>query len=551
MEAILTLFTKQSLPGTLMLICLTAGVGVLISKIKILNVRLGIAGVLFSGLAFAHFGVQLDEEILHFVRELGLLMFVFSIGLEIGPRFISSMKINGLKLNMLAALIVVLGIGIAIFCRYAFNLDPAAAVGLLCGSVTNTPSLGAAQQLYTSIFGKAGGNVMGMSYAIAYPFGILGIILSMLIIRVIFRISVDQSQNDYNANLNSTNKAIESVKVKVTNENIIGKSIADINKLSDDKLVISRIKRNEEFIAATDNFVINSDDMLYGAAESTDFEAVNLLIGAVEINTIEPIEGSLSMKEVIVTNRRIAGKTVSEIGIYRRYPANIMRIFRGDFEYLPNLNSTVEFGDTIRIVGKKAVLDDVAKEFGNSMKDLEHPNVLPIFIGVVLGIIFGSIPIYVPGLSVPAKLGLAGGPLVIAILFGNIGRIGKFDFYVTRSANLMLREIGIIMFLGAVGLLSGHGFIDSIWNGGYWWILYGAAITFIPLMLVGVIAHFLKLNYLSIVGLLAGSMTDPPALEFANSIAPCSAQSIAYATVYPLVMLLRIFTAQLMLLMII
>ena len=302
---------------------------------------------------------------------------------------------------------------------------------------------------------------------------------------------------------------------------------------------------------ATEATTISESDIIIGICEYGVISELQMFIGKVEINERVPIEGNLAMKEVLVTKRKLIGRTVGEIGIYRRYPANLTRIFRGEFEIIPNINSVVQFGDVVRIVGSKDVLDEIALEFGNSTKRLDKPNVMPIFIGIVLGIIFGSVPIYIPGLSVPAKLGLAGGPLIIAIILGNIGRVGRIDFYVTRSANLMLREIGIVLFLTCVGLLSGGGFVQAIVNGGYAWIGYGALITVLPIALVGVAAHLMRINYLQICGLLAGSLTDPPALEYAISIDSSPAQALTYATVYPFTMLLRIITAQIFLLLLI
>lgn len=508
------------------------------------------AGVLFAGLAIAHFGAVVNAEILQFIRELGLLLFVYTIGLEIGPRFVSSMKNNGLKLNLLSFAIVALGVITALAVKYAFNLDPAVAVGILCGAVTNTPGLGAAGQLAGTIVPPIDSSVMGMSYAIAYPCGIIGLIVTMILIKLIFKINPAEAGLEYEKSLVSIDKTIESIQIKVTNSNIFGKTVSDIN-LKTPGLIISRIKRGEYVFPATEATTISESDIIIGICEHGIISELQMFIGKVEINERVPIEGNLAMKEVLVTKRKLIGRTVGEIGIYRRYPANLTRIFRGEFEIIPNINSVVQFGDVVRIVGSKDVLDEIALEFGNSTKRLDKPNVMPIFIGIVLGIIFGSMPIYFPGLSVPAKLGLAGGPLIVAIILGNIGRVGRIDFYVTRSANLMLREIGIVLFLACVGLLSGGGFVQAIVNGGYAWIGYGALITVLPIFLVGVAARLMRINYLQICGLLAGALTDPPALEYANSIDSSHAQALTYATVYPFTMLLRIITAQIFLLLLI
>lgn len=548
MDAIIQLFTQSGSVSSLMFLFMTGGLGVLLGKVKIFNIRLGIAGVLFCGLAIAHCGVIIEPDTLQFVRDMGLLLFVYSIGLEIGPRFLTSMKNDGLKLNLLACGIVFLGVCITIGIKFAFNLNPAEAVGILCGAVTNTPGLGAAQQLAGTIpVGEIRPNLISSSYAVAYPFGVIGVIAAMLILRAVFRISPTEEMHKYEKSLVSTDKRIESVRIIVSNVNIIGKTVGYINNTIEG-LIVSRIKRNGEIFPATDHVELQKDDVLIGVIEHGIIERANIILGSVSIAGIEPIAGELAMREVLVTKKKICGRTVGDIGIYRRYPANITRIFRGELEILPNINSVVEFGDTIRLVGKKDILDEIMKEFGNSHKQLDKPNVLPIFIGIVIGIIFGAIPIYIPGLSIPAKLGLAGGPLIVAIILGNFGHVGKIDFFVTRSANLMLREIGIILFLASVGLLAGGEFVNSIVSGGWVWLFYGAAITFIPIMIIGVIARLMKMNYLQICGLIAGSMTGPAALEYAGSIAPTGAQSITYATVYPLVMLLRIVTAQIVLL---
>jgi putative transport protein len=281
------------------------------------------------------------------------------------------------------------------------------------------------------------------------------------------------------------------------------------------------------------------------------FPELELKIGTVQKTERVEITGNLTMRHVLVTNKSIAGKTLQQVGISEQFPANITRIFRGGNEIMPNKKSTLEFGDTVRVVAQRRIIDEVTKYLGNSQRSLAHPNLLPLFVGIFLGIIVGSIPIFIPGLPVPAKLGLAGGPLIVALILGHKGRIGNFDFYMTPSANLFIRELGIVLFLGCVGLGAGKDFIDTITNGGYMWMMYGAIITFVPILVVGILAYFLKYNYLTICGIIAGSMTDPPALEFANAIAPVQAQATAYATVYPLTMFMRILLAQILVLVLV
>ncbi|MBN1968631.1 MAG: putative transporter [Candidatus Delongbacteria bacterium] len=550
MDSILSLFSGSGTASTVIFISLTGVIGVMLGKLHVKKVKLGIAGVLFAGLAIAHFGAELDAHVSHFIREFGLILFVYSIGIEVGPRFFNSLKNEGLKLNGFAALIVFLGFLTAFVIYKITGIDPAAITGIMSGAVTNTPGLGAAQQVMSDLKISNGVELAGMGYAVAYPFGIIGIILTMMIVRTFFNIKIENEVQSYTESLGSNQNKLESVKISITNPNLFGKKISYIKTMVDKELVISRIFRNDEFIVATENEVLQEGDKLIGVSNTSLIENLTVKIGKVEISEKREITGDMAMAHILITNRKIAGKTIQQIGIYRRYEANITRIYRSGIEILATLNTIVEMGDTVRVVGKKDLLNDIKNELGNSVRELAIPNTLPIFLGIFLGVILGSLPIFIPGLPAPAKLGMAGGPLLIAILLGHKGRVGSFDFYMTPGANHMLREIGIILFLACVGLSSGGKFVETIANGGYMWMVYGALITFIPIIIVGVIARMRKVNYLKICGVLAGSMTDPPALEFANSIAQVQAQSTAYATVYPLTMFLRVLLAQVLVLII-
>ncbi len=540
------LFTESSVASTVIYLCLVAFSGVLLGKLQVKKIKLGVAGVLFTGLLVAHFGAPIDEHVLHFVRDFGLILFVYSIGVDMGPRFFSSFKKDGLTLNLMAVGIVLGGFGVAFLIYHLTDLSPAVVVGILCGAVTNTPSLGAAQQVLTEQGGEMASAAAetGMSYAVAYPLGIIGIIVTMLLLRVFFRIKVDKEVENYNEALGGSETQLESVEITVTNSNVFGKNIAYLKRILDSEFAVSRIYRNGEYIMATDDEVICSGDVIYGVSVGSSIENLQYKVGKVEIVDRGDVEGPMAAINVLVTNGNIIGKTIEQIGIYRRYPANITRIFRNGLKILPTLNTTLELGDTVKIVGKKEILDEVRKELGDSIKELAKPNIVSMFLGIFLGVLVGSIPIFIPGLPAPAKLGLAGGPLLVAILLGYKGRIGKLSFYMTSGANMFMREVGIILFLSCVGLLSGGKFVETILNGGAYWILYGVIITLVPIMLVGIIGCFMKVNYLKICGAIAGSMTDPPALEFANAIAPVQAQSTAYASVYPLTMFLRVLLAQ-------
>ncbi len=546
MDFIGSLFTGSGVASTLVFLCLSAIFGVLLGKLKIFGIKLGIAGVLFSGILITHLGAQPDLHLLHFIKEFGLILFVYSIGIELGPRFFSSFKKDGLQLNILAASIVLGGFLIAFIIFKVTDLSPAVITGIMCGAVTNTPSLGAAQQILTEQGGALAESASqtGMAYAVAYPFGIIGIILTMLLVRFIFRINISKEEQAYKESIGASAHKLQRVEIKLMNANLYGKEISYIKRLVHKEFAFSRILRNNEYLIAEENLQLKEGDVILGVTEEEHIPKLQLELGDVEIVEKKEITGILSLCNVLVTNRDVAGKTIEQIGIYRRYPANVTRIYRSGEELLPTSDMQIELGDTLRIVGKKEYFKEIKNEFGNSIKQLSKANVLPLFIGIVLGIILGSIPIFIPGVPAPAKLGLAGGPLVIAILLGYKGRFGKMDFYMTPGANMMIRELGIILFLACVGLSAGGKFVETILNGGLDWMFYGILITLVPILTVAIIGRFLKINYLKICGTISGSMTDPPALEFANSISPIQAQSTAYATVYPLTMFLRILLAQ-------
>ena len=547
MEFIYTLFGTQSIASALVYMCLAAVTGIFIGKISFRNIRLGIAGVLFTGIAITQAGARIDNNLLHFVRDFGLILFVYAIGVDVGPRFFSSFRKEGLQLNGLAALMIFSGLACAYIVYWTTGISPATATGILCGSTFNTPSLGAAQQVIADQH-VSQADTLSMAFAMTYPFGVIGVLLAMIIIRLIFRIDIKKETENFNQSMIGENKRLESVIIDVTNPNLYDKTVEYILQVVDKDLVISRIRRNNQFLVAREDTILIEGDVIYGVSEKNRIPNLDIHIGKVQISEKREITGDMAMAHVLITNRKITGKTIEQIGIYRRYEANITRIFRSGNEILPTRNTSIELGDTVRIVGKKDLLLEIKKELGNSVYELAVPNTPAIFLGIFLGIIIGSIPIFIPGLSAPAKLGLAGGPLLVAILLGYKGRIGKMNFYMTPGAMNMIRELGIILFLTSVGLDSGKGFIQTIISGGYQWMIYGVFVTFIPVLLTGIIARIKKLNYLKICGLLAGSCTNPPALEYANSLAAVQAQSTVYATVYPLTMFLRVVLAQIFIL---
>jgi putative transport protein len=544
MEVFKNLFTGPGITATILYLGITAFTGILLGRLEIRKLKLGVAGVLFSGLLLAHFGVRADLHVLTFVRDFGLILFVYAVGIDVGPRFFSSLRREGLKLNLFAAGIVLTGFLTAYLLHLWNDVPPAVISGIMSGAVTNTPGLGAVQQVLTDM-GRAGDAAQaGLGYAVAYPFGVLGVILVMVLYRYFFRIKIKNEVEDFNRQYHQNRVKLESVEIHITNPNIIGRKVRYVKQVVDRELVLSRILRKGTYMIAAEEIVLEDGDILYGVSSAEHADNLRMTMGDVKLAEKREISGDLAMFQVLVTNRKLAGKTIEQVGIYRRYEANITRIFRSGLEILPTRDTTIELGDTVRVVGKRDLLPDIRQELGNSLIELAHPNTVPLFLGIVLGILLGSIPVFIPGLPAPVKLGMAGGPLIVALLFGYRGRIGKLDFYMTPGANMMLRELGIILFLACVGLGSGAELVKTLVNGGYVWLLYGAAITFVPVALATIAGRFMKMNYLQLCGLVSGAMTDPPALEFANSLAPVHAQSTAYASVYPLTMFLRIILAQ-------
>ena len=557
MNVIYDFFTTQSIASTMLYLCLTAFAGVMLGKIEFKSIKLGTAGVLFSGILVTHFGAPIDENALSFLRDFGLILYVYSIGISMGPRFFSSFKKDGILFNVFTVSIVLGSVAIAGLIHHFTGISPAAVAGLMCGAVANIPSLGAVQQILT----EQGANVAeiaetGMACAITYPFGIFGVIFTMLLLRLLFRINTKSETDDYTVSISGSEARLQSVEITVVNPSVFGKNIDYLKRVLDSEFAVSRIIRDGKAIIATDEEIIQQGDIICGASAQSKIEDLEFKIGKTEVVKIkddvfnDAMQSHLAIINILLTSQKLAGKTIEQIGIHRRYSANITRIFRSGMKILPTLHTTLELGDTLRVVGKKEILNEVKKELGDSIDELAKPNLISIFLGIAMGIILGSIPVFIPGLPAPAKLSLAGGQLLVAILLGYKLRIGKLSFYMTPGANLFMREFGIIIFLSCVGLLSGENFVETFRNGGWQWMLYGTAVTFIPIAIVGAIARLMKVNYLKICGFIAGSMTNPPALEFANDIAPVQAQAAAYAIVYPVSMFLRVLLAQIFVLLI-
>ena len=538
---------------TISLLALVAVIGLWIGHFKIKGVGLGIGGVLFGGILVAHFttqyGIKLDSHTLHFVQEFGLILFVYTIGIQVGPGFFASLRKSGLTLNGLGILIVALGAVVTILIYKLADIPLDVALGIYSGAVTNTPSLGAGQQILSELGMSQTTSNMGMAYAMAYPFGICGILLSMWLIRLFFKIKVDEEAANFEKESGHDKEALKSMSLKVTNTNLNGIHLIEIPGFDDEDVVCSRLKRGELVIVPKADTDVQLGDILHLVGNPEGLKKMHLIIGEEVDIPVASLSGEIRSERVVVTNEKVLGKKIRHLGIHQKYGVVISRLNRAGVELVPTAHTTLQFGDVLHMVGKTDILNQAISVIGNAKQKLLQVQMLPVFIGIGLGVLLGSIPFYIPGFPVALKLGLAGGPLVVALILARIGSIGKLYWFMPPSANLALREIGIVLFLAVVGLKSGGSFVDTLTNGsGLEWMGYGIFITLIPLMIVGIIARlYAKLNYLSLCGLLAGSMTDPPALAFANELKEGSgAASLSYATVYPLTMFLRIISPQLL-----
>ncbi|MDH3001910.1 putative transporter [Pasteurella multocida] len=539
---------------TISLLTLVAVIGLWIGHWKIRGVGLGIGGVLFGGIIVAHFtnqyGLKLDAHTMHFIQEFGLILFVYTIGIQVGPGFFASLRQSGLKLNGFAALIVLLGSLAVIVIHKLADVPLDIILGIYSGAVTNTPSLGAGQQILSELGLTQTTSTMGMAYAMAYPFGICGILLSMWLIRLFFRIKIDDEAKNFLKESGQDKETLGSINVRVTNPNLDGLRLVDIPGFDEKRdVVCTRLKRDEHISVPQANTIIQKGDLLHLVGEIPLLRKIKLVLGEEVDVPLSSFTGDLRSDRIVVTNEKVLGKKIRALGIHQKYGVVISRLNRAGVELVPTANTVLQFGDVLHVVGRSEVLNQAVSILGNAQQKLQQVQMLPVFIGIGLGVLLGSIPFHIPGFPVPLKLGLAGGPLVVALILARIGSIGKLYWFMPPSANLALREIGIVLFLAVVGLKSGGNFVDTLVNGsGLEWMVYGIFITFVPLMIVGIVARlYAKMNYLSLCGLLAGSMTDPPALAFANAIKEESgASALSYATVYPLVMFLRIISPQLL-----
>ncbi|MGR1145247.1 putative transporter [Escherichia coli] len=539
---------------TVSILALVAVVGLFIGNVKFRGVGLGIGGVLFGGIIVGHFvsqaGMTLSSDMLHVIQEFGLILFVYTIGIQVGPGFFASLRVSGLRLNLFAVLIVIIGGLVTAILHKLFDIPLPVVLGIFSGAVTNTPALGAGQQILRDLgTPMAMVDQMGMSYAMAYPFGICGILFTMWMLRVIFRVNVETEAQQHESTRTNGGALIRTINIRVENPNLHNLAIKDVPILNGDKVICSRLKREETLKVPSPETVIQLGDLLHLVGQPADLHNAQLVIGQ-EVDTSLSTKGTdLLVERVVVTNENVLGKRIRDLHFKERYDVVISRLNRAGVELVASSDISLQFGDILNLVGRPSAIDAVANVLGNAQQKLQQVQMLPVFIGIGLGVLLGSIPVFVPGFPAALKLGLAGGPLIMALILGRIGSIGKLYWFMPPSANLALRELGIVLFLSVVGLKSGGDFIHTLVDGeGLSWIGYGALITAVPLITVGILARMLaKMNYLTMCGMLAGSMTDPPALAFANNLHPTSgAAALSYATVYPLVMFLRIITPQLL-----
>ena len=547
-----SLFFGTGIAHSIFVLALAIAVGIFLgAKLKFKGITLGITWILFCAIACSHFGMTLDPLVESFAKDLGLILFVYSIGLQVGPGFFSSFGKGGLRLNMLAASIVVLSCVTAYVIHRLSGTDIATMTGVLFGAVTNTPGLGAAQQTFQDLTGMSNPDIAS-GYAMAYPLGVVGILFSMLVIRWVFRIKMDKEEEQVKAEKGEVQQ-VEHYDMKLTNPQIDGLHVRDLSLLTHVTIVVSRVldKDGNEFMPDAETLLHVGDQVRLVTDKKN--ERTVLLLGELTDIKWEEQEKNIHLvsQHIVVTKDKINGKQICDLKVRDAFHITITRVRRAGIELLATPDLRLQLGDRLTVVGEKEAVDKIAKAFGNSTKKLDAPNLASLFFGIILGVALGSIPFALPGLSQPFKLGIAGGSLIIAILMGAFGTKWHLVTYTTTSANLMIREIGISLFLAAVGFGAGKSFIPTLIGGGYVWIGYGVIITLLPLLLIGFVARkWMKLDYFTLMGLIAGSTTDPPALAYATSQSSANDRAaVAYSTVYPLTMFLRVLTGQLMILL--
>lgn len=546
MDWLNTLFFGTGIAHCVLVTAIVIALGVLFGRIKIFGVSFGVTWILFLGLFASHLGMVIEPNILSFIKEFGLVLFVYSIGLQVGPSFFSSFKKTGLKLNLIAMCVVFGGVAVTLAIHYIAKVPMATMVGILSGAVTNTPGLGAAQQTFTDIT-KTNDPTIALGYAVAYPLGVVGIIMSMILLKAIFRISLEREKLEIDR-LEGLKAGASRLSIRLSNPAIYGRRIDKIIEISGRRFVVSRVLRNAQILIASNETVLDKGDVILVVCDNKDIDFITAFLGEKIEMEWQKLDTSLEARRIMITNPKVNGHTLGKLGLFGGFSFNITRINRAGIDLVAHANLALQMGDRVTVVGTSTAIENVEKVLGNSMLRLRQPNLFPIFLGIFLGVLVGFVPLSIPGIPQSVKLGLAGGPLVVAILLGRFGPNFKLVTYTTVSANLMIREIGIALFLAGVGLGAGEDFVKTVvQGGGYVWIFYGAIITVLPLMVVGVCARlFAKVDYFTLIGVLAGSSTNPPALAYSNSAVANDMPAVAYSTVYPMTMFMRVLTAQLL-----
>ena len=531
--------------GVLAFVCV---VGMALGSLKFRGIGLGTSGVLFAGILVGHLGEQVDHHTLDFVKEFGLILFVFTIGLQLGPGFFAALRQQGVKMNVLAAVVVFLGAASAPLLGWLAHFDSAAVLGIFSGASTNTPSLGAGTQALSSLPEIAPDRLTlpALAYAVTYPAAIIGIIGTLLLLKQIFRIDPEREAADFAAKHRGAVEPLERRTFLVTNPNLDGVRLDAIPGRTESRVTISRVRHDGETCAATDATVIYRNDRIAVIGTPAGLEQFERVVGQRTDEDLVLTESGITFRRVAVTDHAVLGKTVGELNLDDRFGVAVTRVTRADIEMSAVQGLRLQFGDQVQIVGTEADLDKAAAALGNSLKELNETHFVPFFIGITLGIALGTMPIAFPGLPQPIKLGLAGGPLIVALILGRIGHFRHQVWHMPINTNLAFREFGIALFFASVGLSAGAKFFATVFSAtGLQWLLAGVCVTVLPLLVVGILARLVwKMNFMDLSGLIAGSMTDPPALAFASNIAGSDAPNVAYATVYPLTTLLRILAAQ-------
>ena len=555
MDWLVNLFTGSGVAHSVFILAVVIAIGLGLNRIKFGSVSLGVTWILFVGIIAGHFGFLLDDTTSHFVKEFGLILFIYSIGLEVGPGFFSSFRKGGITLNMLAVAMVLLACVTAYAIHLITGTDLIDMVGVLSGAVTNTPGMGAAQQTFYDMTGEVNTSI-AQGYAVTYPLGVVGVILSIIVLKRIFRVDFNNERRIMMERNKENAEQLDAVTLEVHNDSVCGHTIREIQELFSRKCVITRVlhERTHDIELAESNTTLGMGDKIFLVATPLEVEALTLLIGPrIDMNMAEwdAIEANnLVSERCVITNPQMNGKRLGDLKLRQTFNVTITRIIRAGVDLIADPHLLLQLGDRIVVVGKPESIKKISELMGNSVKRLDEPNLASLFLGIALGVVLGSIPIMIPNVPVPVKLGLAGGPLIVSILMSKYGPQMKLVTYTTSSANKMMRQIGITLFLAVVGIGAGNGFVDTIVNGGYWWVLYGFLITVIPCFIIGFVARKVcKLSYFTISGLISGIMTNPPALAYSNEICGNNQASVAYSTVYPLTMFIRVVTAQILVLM--